>query len=51
MWNVETKVIPVLIWATVTISKSSRNYPSNIPRKHNIKKLQKIAILGSAHIF
>jgi len=50
MWNVETKLIPVVIGATGTIPKSSRKYPSNIPRKH-IKELQKVAILGTAHIF
>lgn len=51
MWNVETKLILVVIWATGTISKSSRKYPSNVPRKHDIKKLQKTVILGTAHIF
>ena len=30
MWNVETKVIPVIIGATGTISKSFRKYMSNI---------------------
>jgi RNase P/RNase MRP subunit POP5 len=50
MWNVETEVIPVVIGTTGTISKSSRKYLINIPRKH-IKELQKIAILGTAHIF
>ena len=50
MWNVKTKVIPVIIGATGTISKSFRKYVSNIPGKHEVKKLQKIAILGTAHI-
>ena len=31
MWNVKTKVIPVIIGATGTISKSFRKYVSNIP--------------------
>ena len=30
MWNVKTKVIPVIIGATGTISKSFRKYMSNI---------------------
>ena len=30
MWNVKTKVIPVIIGATGTISKSFRKYVSNI---------------------
>ena len=50
MWNVKTKVIPVIIWATGTISKSLRIYVSNIPGKHEVKELQKTAILGTAHI-
>jgi hypothetical protein len=31
MWNVTTKVIPVIKGATGTISKSFRKYVSNIP--------------------
>jgi len=50
MWNVKTKVIPVIIEATGTISKSFRKYVSNIPGKHEVKELQKTAILGPAHI-
>jgi len=50
MWNVKTKVIPVIIGATDTISKSFRKYVSNIPGKHEVKELQKTAILGTAHI-
>jgi len=50
MWNVKTKVIPVIIGATGTISQSFRKYVSNIPGKHEVKELQKIALLGTAHI-
>jgi hypothetical protein len=50
MWNVKTKVIPVIIGATGTISKSFRKYVSNIPGNHEIKALQKTAILGTAHM-
>jgi hypothetical protein len=42
-------VIPVITGATGTISKSFRKYLSNIPGKHEIKELQKTAILGTAH--
>jgi hypothetical protein len=49
MWNVETHVIPAITGATGTISKSFRKYLNNIPRKHEIKELQKTAILGTAH--
>ena len=49
MWNVKTKVIPVIIGATGTISMSFRKYVSNTPGKHEVKDLQKTAILGTAH--
>ena len=50
MWNVKTKVTPVIIGATGTISKTFRKYVSNIPGKHEVKELQKTAILSTAHI-
>jgi hypothetical protein len=50
MWNVKTKMIPVIIGATGTILKSFRKYVSNIPENHEVKELQKTAILGTAHI-
>jgi hypothetical protein len=50
MWNVKTNVIPVTPWATETISKSFRKYLSNVPEIHEVKELQKTAILGTAHI-
>jgi hypothetical protein len=50
MWNVKTKVIPVIIGATGSISKAFRKYVSNVPRHHEVKELQKTAILGTAHI-
>jgi len=43
-------VIPVITGATGTISKSFRKQVSNIPGKHEVKELQKTAILGTAHI-
>ena len=50
MWNVKTKVIPVIIGATGTISKSFNKYVGNVPGKRDVKELQKTAILGTAHI-
>jgi hypothetical protein len=50
MWNVKPEVITVIMGAMGTISKSSRKNLSNIPGKHNIKELQKTAILGTVHI-
>jgi hypothetical protein len=37
MWNVKTRVIPVIIGATGTISKSFRKYVSNIPGNHEVR--------------
>jgi hypothetical protein len=49
MWNVKTKVTPVTIGETGTISKSFRKYLSSVPGKHDSKELQKTAVLGTAH--
>jgi hypothetical protein len=49
-WNVKTNVIPVIIGATGTVSKSFRKYLSNVPGIHEVKELQKTAILGTAQI-
>jgi len=50
MWNVKTKLIPVITVATGTISKFLRKYVSNILGKHEVQELLKTAILGTAHI-
>jgi hypothetical protein len=49
IWNI-IKVMPVIIGATGTISESFRKYLSSIPGKHEVKELQKTAILGTAHV-
>jgi len=45
-WNLKAKVIPVILRTTGTTSKSL----SNVSGKHEIKELQKAAILDTAHI-
>jgi hypothetical protein len=50
MRNVKARVIPVIIGATGTISKSLRKYVSNIPGNHEVRELQKTATLGTAHV-
>jgi hypothetical protein len=50
MWNVKAEVIPVKRGATGTVSKSLRQYQSDIPGKHEIKEPQTTAILSTAHI-
>jgi hypothetical protein len=49
MWNVKTRVIPVIIGATGTISKSFRKYVSTRPVTREVRELQKTAISGTAH--
>jgi hypothetical protein len=50
MWNVKARLIPVIIGATGTISKSLRKNVSSIPGNHEVRELQKTAILGTANI-
>jgi hypothetical protein len=50
-WTVKTKVIPVTIGATGTITKSFGKFLINIPGKHKIKELQQTAILCTTHVF
>ena len=50
MWNVKTRVMPVTTGANGTISKSFRKYVSDIPGNHDVKELQKTAIMDTAHI-
>jgi hypothetical protein len=50
MWIVKTRVIPVIIGTTGTISKSFRKYVRTIPANHEVRELQKTAILSTAHI-
>jgi hypothetical protein len=48
-WNVKAKEIPIIIGATGTISVSLRQYLSDMLGKHEIKGIQKTAILCTAH--
>jgi hypothetical protein len=48
--NNKARVIPVVIGGTGAISKSFRKYVNNIPGDHDVKELQKTAVLGTAHI-
>ena len=50
MWKVKTRVIPVIIGETRSISKLFRKPVSNLPGNHEVTELQKTAILGTAHI-
>jgi hypothetical protein len=50
MWNIKTKLLPIIMGATGTISKAFRKYASKIPGNREVKERQKTAILGTAHI-
>jgi len=41
MWNVTTKIIPVVIGTTGTISRLFLYYLSNMPGKHKIRNYKK----------
>jgi len=41
MWNVKAKVIPVIIGATGTMSKTFRKYVSNIPGNTKLRNCRK----------
>ena len=48
-FRIQKKVIPVTRGANGTVSKSHRQYLSDVPVKHEIKKLQKTTTLRTAH--
>jgi hypothetical protein len=48
MWDVK-EVVPVITGANGIISKSLSQYLSNKPGEHDIKQLQKTAILDTAN--
>jgi hypothetical protein len=45
----QDQALSVITGATGTISKLFRQHLSNMTGQHNIKELQKMAILGTAH--
>ena len=51
MWNMETKLIPVIIGGTETFSKSFRKYVRDITGNNDARELLKTAIWGTAHVF
>jgi len=48
-WNVKTQMIPVILGATGTISKSFIREQHIRKTRKQVKELQKTAILGTAH--
>ena len=50
MWNMKTEVIPVVVGAPGLMKKGIEKYTNRIPGNINIYAVQKIALLGTAHI-
>jgi len=50
MWNVKAKPIPLITGANRNISKSFTQYLGNTAGKHEMKELQKTAMLGPAYL-
>jgi hypothetical protein len=51
MWNIKAKLIPVIIWATGTTSKSFKQYLSNTLGKYKIKEVQKKQPHWALHLY
>ena len=49
MWNINTKPMAVTIGAAGIVSKSLGHYLNHVLTGHEAKKLQKTAILVTAH--
>jgi len=50
MWNLKCTIVPVIIGATGTVTRSLRKHLEAVPGKHSIDSLQKTAKLGTSHI-
>jgi len=50
MWNVRTKIVPVIIVALGTIKKGSDQNLQLLPGHPSAIELQKIALMSTAHI-
>ena len=49
MRNLKCTVVPVIIGATGTVTRSLRKGLEAVPGKHSIDSVQKTATLGTAH--
>jgi hypothetical protein len=50
MWNLNCRIIPVIIGATGIVTGSLRKNLEAVPGKYSIDSLQKTAVLGTSHI-
>ena len=49
MWNLKCTIVPVIIGATGTVTRSLKKNLETTPGKHSIDSLQETAILGTSH--
>ena len=50
MWHLKTKTLPVVISALGIVAKTASDYVSQIPGAPSLTELQKITLMGTAHI-
>jgi hypothetical protein len=50
MWNLKCMIIPIIIGATVIVTRNLRKNLEAVPEKHSIDSLQKTVILRTSHI-
>jgi len=50
MWNLKCTIMPVIIEATLIVTRSLSKNLEAVPGKHSIDSLQKTDILGTSHI-
>ena len=50
MWGMRTTVVPIVIGALGLIKKGTEKFTNNVPGYISIPEIQKIALLGTAHI-
>lgn len=50
MWNTRTKVVPIIVGALGSLKIGFNNYVDMLPGQPSKEEIQKIALLGTAHI-
>jgi len=50
MWNMKCTIVPVIIGANGTVTRSLKRNLEAVPGRHSVDSLQKTAVLGTSHI-
>ena len=50
MWHLKTRTLPVVIGTLSIVAETAPNYVSQIPGGPSLTELQKITLMGTAHI-